>query len=98
MLPKDSIGVIHRQQYTLSWYYVDGSGKFAHKSYACISDHKTYNTIMVYSFLKHFYEHYIRNDFPFLFKVFYFSDSSARQYKNFKKLTNLIFHQNNFHI
>ena len=37
-------------------YYVDGSGKLAHKYYACISDHKIHKTITVYSFLKHFYE------------------------------------------
>ena len=37
-------------------YYVDGSGKLAHKSYACINDHKIRNTITVYSFLKHFHE------------------------------------------
>ena len=37
-------------------YYVDGSGKLAHKYYACISDHKIHKTITVYSFLKYFYE------------------------------------------
>ena len=31
-------------------------------------------------------------------KVFCFSDGSAAQYKNFKNLTNLIFHQNKFDI
>ena len=60
-------------------YYVDGSGKLAHKSYACISDHKTHDTIMVYSFLKHFYKHYVSKEFPFPCKVFYFSDGSAAQ-------------------
>ena len=34
-------------------YYADGSGKLAHKSYLCISDHKTHDTITLYSFLKH---------------------------------------------
>ena len=47
-------------------YYVDESGKLVHKSYACISDYKTHDTIMVYSFLKNFHEHYIRKKFPFL--------------------------------
>ena len=37
-------------------YYVDRSGKLVHKSYACVSDHKTHDTIMVYSFLKHVYD------------------------------------------
>ena len=77
--------------------YVDGSCKLAHKSYMCISDHKTHDTIMVYSFLKHFYKHYITNKFPFLHRL-YFSDGSVAQYKNFKILTNLIFHQIDLHI
>ena len=63
----------------------------------CISDHKTHDTIMVYSFLKHFYKHYITNKFPFLHRL-YFSDGSVAQYKNFKILTNLIFHQIDLHI
>ena len=32
---------------------------------------------MVYSFLKHFYEHYVTDKFPFLHKVFYFIDGEA---------------------
>ena len=64
-------------------YYVGGSGKLAHKSYVCISDQKTHDTITVYSFLKHFHEHYV-SKFPSLHKVFYFSDGSAAQYINFK--------------
>ena len=80
-------------------YYLDsGSGKLAHKFYVCISDYKIHNTITVYSFLKHFYEHYINIEFPFLHKVFYFSDSCAAQYKNYKNLTNLIFHLEDFHV
>ena len=79
-------------------YYVDGCGKLPHKSYACVSDHKTHETITVYNFLKHFYEHNVSNEFPFLHKIFYFGDGSAAQYKNFKNLTNLILHQNDFHI
>ena len=79
-------------------YYVDGSGKLTHKSNVCISDYKTHNTIMVNSFLDHFDEHYISNEFLFLHKVFYFNDGSAAQYKNFKNLTNLIFHHKNFHM
>ena len=58
-------------------YYVDGSGKIAHKSYACISDHKTHNTVTVFSFWKHFHEHYLSKEFPCLRKVFYFSDGSV---------------------
>ena len=79
-------------------YYVNGSGQITHKSFVCISEHKTHGTATVYSFLKHFYEHYDSNEFPLLHKVFYYSDGSAVQYKNFKNLTNLIFHQNDFHI
>ena len=55
-------------------FYVNGSGKLAHKPCACISYNKTHDIIMVYSFLKHFYEHYVTDKFPFLHKVFYFID------------------------
>ena len=80
-------------------HHVGGSGKLPCKSYACTtSDHKTYDTITMYSFLKHFHEHYVSKEFTFLQKVFYFSDGSAAQCKNFKNLTDLIFHQNDFHI
>ena len=78
-------------------YYVDGSGKLAHKSYVCVSDHKTHDTISVCSFFKLFMNTTSVSNFH-LHKVFYFSDGSAAQYKNFKNLANLIFHQNNFHI
>ena len=44
------------------------------------------------------YEHYVSNKFLFRHKVFYFSDVSTAQYQNFKNLTNLIFHQKDFHI
>ena len=36
--------------HTFAIYYEDGSGKLAHKSYACISDQKTHDTITVYNF------------------------------------------------
>ena len=75
-------------------YYLGSENrKFAHNSYACISDYKIHDTITVYSFLKHFYEHYINIEFPFVHKVFYFSDGCATQYKK-----NLIFHQEDFHV
>ena len=35
-------------------YYANAAGNVLHKSYACISDHKTHDIITVYSFLKHF--------------------------------------------
>ena len=49
-------------------YYVDGSGKLAHKSYVCINDHKTHGTITVYSFLKHSHERYVSKEFLFCTK------------------------------
>ena len=53
-------------------FYVDGSGKLAHKSNAYISNHKTIGIIIMYNFLKHFQEHYLSKEFPFLHKVFFF--------------------------
>ena len=45
MLPKDYVGI-----YPFMICYVDGSGKFARKSYACISDHKTHDNYAVQFF------------------------------------------------
>ena len=39
---------------------------------------------------------HISKEFPFSEKVFYFSDGSASQYKNFKNLLNLLFHHEDF--
>ena len=77
-------------------YYSIVAGDIMHKSNACASDHKTHDTVTVHSFLKHFYEHHISKEFPFLEKVFYLSDGSAFQYKNFKSLINFLFHLEDF--
>lgn len=77
-------------------YFADKDGKIGHRCYACISDHRTHDTVTVFSFLKHFHEKYISQEFPFVHKIIYFSDGSAAQYKNFKNLTNLIFHYDDF--
>ena len=77
-------------------YYANVASDILHKSYACMSDHKTHDTATVHSFLKHFYEHYISKEFPFLEKVFYFSDGSASLYKNFTNLIKMLFHHEDF--
>ena len=51
-------------------YYANAASDILHKSYACISDHKAQNTVTVHSFLKHFYEHHISKEFPFLENIF----------------------------
>ena len=77
-------------------YYSNVACDILHKSYTCISDHKTHDTVTVHSFLKHFYEHHISKEFPFLEKVFYFSDGSASQYKNFENLIKMLLHHEDF--
>ena len=67
-----------------------------HKSYACISDHRTHDTVTAHSFLKYFYEYHISKEFRFLEKVFYFSDGSASQCKSPKNVMNLLFHHEDF--
>ena len=78
-------------------YYQDiDTGSIHHKTYACISDHMTHDTNAVYTFLKRLLVDFVKPDFPTMKKVIYFSDGSAAQYKNYKNLTNLIFHDRDF--
>ena len=56
----------------------------------------THDTNAVYTFLKRLLVDFVKPDFPTMKKVIYFSDGSAAQYKNYKNLTNLIFHDRDF--
>ena len=79
-------------------HYVDGRGKLAHKSYACIYKWPQLRITQLRCTVFYFHGHYVSKEFPFLHKVLYFSDGSAAQYKKLKNLINLIVHQSNFHI
>ena len=78
-------------------YYIDPEkNELSNKCYACISDHKTHDTIAVFCFLQKLLTNHIIPEFQHIQKVFYFSDGSGAQYKNYKNLTNLLFHEEDF--
>ena len=78
-------------------YYVDpATKKVCHKSYACISNHMVHDTVTVYFFLQKLLNEYFKADFVHVYKVFYFSDGSGAQYKNFKNFTNFLLHEQDF--
>ena len=77
-------------------YYKDEeSGPLKSMSLACISDHKEHNTVVVYGFLQVMLRH-LRDNLPLIAKVVYFSDGCGGQYKNYKNLSNLSFHKDDF--
>ena len=79
-------------------YYIPTTRKVCHKSYACISNHRVHDTANVYCFLQKLLNEYVKVDFLHVHKVFYFSDGSGVQYKNFKSFTNLLLHEQDFNL
>ena len=87
MLPKYSIRVILRQQYTLLWYIM-WIEKVSLTILWILCMHK-WPWDPWHNYGLQFFETLLwtlSNEFPFLCKVFYFSDGSVAQYKSFKKL------------
>ena len=75
--------------------YVMQDGNLVHYSFCVISDDITHDTSFVYALQKLMCEH-IRNKFPNIKKVEYFSDGCAGQYKNYKNFLNLTYHTEDF--
>lgn len=68
-------------------------------SMCCISDHMQHNTTAVHVFLRHFVNNVkLQLAHRQIKKIIYFSDGAASQYKNYKNLTNLTYHQEDFGI
>ncbi len=60
-----------------------------------ISDCLHHDTNAIHTFLSKLHDH-MRKEFPSVKKVLYWSDGAASQYKNYKKFTNLSFHEIDF--
>ena len=52
----------------------------------------THDTAAVYTFVSVLLNDYLKLQFPYIEKVYYFSDGCCAQYKNYKNFSNLIFH------
>ena len=63
--------------------YFKGEEKTEHISYVIISDCLEHNTTAVYCFQKKLLD-FLKSKFETVQKIYYFSDGSAAQYKNFQ--------------
>ena len=82
--------------YNIVIYYKENTD-VKHRSLVIISDCLTHDSIAVYTFHKILIE-YLKSEFSSVKKVLYFSDGAPQQYKNYKNVINLAFHQNDFDI
>ena len=76
-------------------YYMD-SDELCHLSYVVISDCNHHDTIAVHLYQKYLIEHLTKRFGLPPYKVYYFSDGAASQYKNRKNFINLCHHQDDF--
>ncbi|KAK3931753.1 Protein CapI [Frankliniella fusca] len=75
--------------------YFGSEGKTQHLSFVVISNCKDHNSLTVYVFQKQLIA-FLKEKFPELHKLIYFTDGCAAQYKNFKSLKNLCEHKSDF--
>ncbi|KAE8738771.1 hypothetical protein FOCC_FOCC015744 [Frankliniella occidentalis] len=75
--------------------YFGSEGKIQHLSFVVISNCKDHNSLTVYVFQKKLIA-FLKEKFPVLHKLIYFTDGCAAQYKNFKSLKNLCEHKSDF--
>ena len=78
-------------------YYSDSSGKLLVSSFCFISDDLNHDVGFVYHMQSVFIS-YLKTYHTNLTLIHYFSDGCAGQYKNYKNLLNLSFHQHDFGI
>ena len=76
-------------------FYYRQNNEILHQSYCFLSDSTKHSTATVFSFLKVLLPS-LKNSFPRLLKIHYFSDGCAGQYKNKYNFTNLYHHFNDF--
>ena len=75
--------------------YDQATRKEIQMSYIVLSDELRHETNTFYAFQCKVIA-MIKADFPFVTKIYYVSDGSAAQYKNFKNLANLVAHKSDF--
>ena len=78
-------------------YYYKQDNKVLHGNLVIISDCGTHDTVAVHHFIRRLVDH-LREKFPVLNNIIYFSDGCAGQYKNLKNFINLCCHEKDFGI
>ena len=60
-----------------------------------VSDYLQHSTVAVHRFQQDVLQH-VKQLYPYITKIFYFSDGAASQYKNCKNFCNLVYHVDDF--
>ena len=76
-------------------YYFKDTDKLLHGNFVLISDCNTHDTVAVHHFQRRLIGH-LKEKFPVLRHIVYFSDGCAGQYKNLKNFLNLCLHEEDF--
>ena len=76
-------------------YLLDSEGKLKPESLCIISDDNTHDTNFVYQ-VQVILVQYIKENYPNIVKLHYFSDGCSAQYKNYKNFINLCHHKEDF--
>lgn len=76
------------------FYHRDGN-ETKNKGFVVISDNLNHDTVAVYTYQQLLIE-YLKNQFPSIRKVHYFSDGAPQQFKNFKNILNIYYHSADF--
>ena len=73
-------------------YFLDDEGQLKHDSLCYDNSHETSFVYQIQTMLVA----YLREKYPHIDKIFYFSDGCGGQYKNFKNFLNLCHHKHDF--
>ena len=76
-------------------YFKGADGTIKHESFCFISDCTKHSTAMVYTFLKTLIP-FLKEKYPAMRKIIYWSDGCAGQYKNRFNFINLAYHEDDF--
>ena len=76
-------------------YLLDSEGKLKPESLCIISDDNTHDTNFVYQ-VQVILVQYIKENYPNIVKLHYFSDGCSAQYKNYKNFINLCHHKEDY--
>ena len=79
-------------------YYRESDGKLNNINLCIISGCFKHDSVAVHSFVKVALQYLTSHVCPTVKKVYYFTDGAASQYKNFKNMINLVYHQDYFRI
>ena len=91
---KDITGIILKLRFIV--YYREDEGQLCNINFSIISDCFKHDSVAVQSFIDVVLQYLTSQTCKILSKVYYFSDGAISQYKNYKNMCNLVYHQEDF--